>query len=93
MTVLLSQHAQTRMQQRAISNDMLDNLLSFGEIRFNGHGTKLITFPKKMIKSLKSEMGHHAFVKLERHLNLYAVLSQDGELITTGYRSKRIKKH
>ena len=93
MDVMLSQHAKVRMQQRAISEDMLESLLDFGQIRFNGQGTEILTFPKRVVKHLKKELDHKVFMKIERHLNLYAIMSSDGELITTGYRTKRLKGH
>jgi hypothetical protein len=93
MEVLISHHAKVRMQQRAISEDMLESLLDFGQIRFNGQGTQILTFPKRVMKDLKKELNHKVFMKIERHLNLYAVMSSDGELITTGYRTKRLKGH
>ena len=93
MNVTVSHHAQIRMQQRAITADMLESLLDFGQIKFNGQGTEILTFPKKVVKHLKKELNHKVFMKIERHLNLYAIMSSDGELITTGYRTKRLKGH
>ena len=91
MNVTVSHHAQIRMQQRAITADMLESLLDFGQVKFNGQGTEILTFPKKVVKHLKKELNHKVFMKIERHLNLYAIMSSDGELITTGYRTKRLK--
>ena len=93
MEVLISHHAKVRMQQRAITADMLESLLDFGQVKFNGQGTEILTFPKKVVKHLKKELNHKVFMKIERHLNLYAIMSSDGELITTGYRTKRLKGH
>lgn len=93
MNVTVSHHAQIRMQQRAITADMLESLLDFGQVKFNGQGTEILTFPKKVVKHLKKELSHKVFMKIERHLNLYAIMSSDGELITTGYRTKRLKGH
>ena len=93
MNVTVSHHAQIRMQQRAISADMLESLLDFGQVKFNGQGTEILTFPKKVVKNLKKELNHKVFMKIERHLNLYAIMSSGGELITTGYRTKRLKGH
>ena len=93
MNVTVSHHAQIRMQQRAITADMLESLLDFGQVKFNGQGTEILTFPKKVVKHLKKELNHKEFMKIERHLNLYAIMSSDGELITTGYRTKRLKGH
>ncbi len=93
MNVTVSHHAQIRMQQRAISAEMLESLLEFGQVKFNGQGTEILTFPKKVVKNLKKELNHKVFMKIERHLNLYAIMSSEGELITTGYRTKRLKGH
>ena len=93
MNVTVSHHAPIRMQQRAITADMLESLLDFGQVKFNGQGTEILTFPKKVVKHLKKELNHKVFMKIERHLNLYAIMSSDGELITTGYRTKRLKGH
>ena len=93
MNVTVSHHAQIRMQQRAITADMLESLLDFGQVKFNGQGTEILTFPKKVVKHLKKELNHKVFMKIERHLNLYAIMSSDGELITAGYRTKRLKGH
>ena len=99
MNVTVSHHAQIRMQQRAITADMLESLLDFGQVKFNGQGTEILTFPKKAPAgnrtsiNLKKELNHKVFMKIERHLNLYAIMSSDGELITTGYRTKRLKGH
>ena len=93
MNVTVSHHAQIRMQQRAITADMLESLLDFGQVKFNGQGTDILTFPKKVVKHLKKELNHKVFMRIERHLNLYAILSSGGELITTGYRTKRLKGH
>jgi hypothetical protein len=93
MNVTVSHHAQIRMQQRAITADMLESLLDFGQVKFNVQGTEILTFPKKVVKHLKKELNHKVFMKIERHLNLYAIMSSDGELITTGYRTKRLKGH
>ena len=39
MKVHVSHHAGVRIQQRAISADMLERLLEYGHSRFNGRGT------------------------------------------------------
>ena len=91
MKVHVSHHAGVRMQQRAISADMLERLLEFGHSRFNGRGTQIVTFPKQ--SKLKEQLSHQEFVSLERHLDLYAVVSLDDELLTVGYRTRHIRLH
>ncbi len=93
MKVHVSQHAELRMQQRAISPGMLNQLLEFGQRHFNGRGTTIVSFPKKAVKRLKTKLGHQEFVALEKHLNLYAVVSIDDELLTVGYRTRHMWLH
>ena len=93
MKVHVSNHAEVRMQQRAISADMLEILLEYGHSRFDGRGAAIVSFPKKAVKKLKAELKHQAFVSLEKHLNLYAVMSLDDELLTVGYRTRHMYLH
>ena len=93
MEITVTEHAKIRMQQRAISAEMLDKLLEFGEIKFNGNGTEIVTFPKRIVKKLKTELPHREFVSLEKHLKMYAVLTTDDELVTVGYRTRHLKMH
>jgi len=93
MKVHVSHHAEVRMQQRAISADMLERLLEFGRSRFNGRGTQMVTFPKQSVKKLKEKLSHQEFVSLERHLDIYAVVSLDDELLTVGYRTRHMRMH
>lgn len=93
MEVIYTNHAKVRMQQRAISSEMLDKLLTFGELRFNGNGTEIVTFPKRVVKQLKTVLPHREFVSLEKHLKMYAVLSTNDELVTVGYRTRHLKMH
>ena len=95
MKVQVSHHAGVRMQQRAISANILDILMEFGQEKFDGHGGKIITFTKPVIKELKAQLAHKDFVQLERHPDLYAVVSLDKTptLITTGYRTHHMRLH
>lgn len=93
MKVQVTHHAGVRMQQRAISADMLERLLEFGHSRFNGRGTQMVTFPKQVVKKLKATLSHQEFVSLERHLDIYAVVSLDDELLTVGYRTRHMRMH
>jgi hypothetical protein len=93
MKVLVTHHAEVRMQQRAVTFNMLERLLEFGHTRFNGRGTAIVSFPKKSVKKLKAKLKHHEYVSLEKHLNLYAVVSLDDELLTVGYRTRHMRLH
>ena len=93
MDLQFTQHAKIRMQQRAISQEMLDTLLTFGKTRFNGNGTEIVTFPKSAIRRLKDSLPKDMYLTIERHLDLYTVISRNGDLVTTGYRTRKLKLH
>ncbi len=93
MEMNVTQHARARMQQRAISADLLEKLFDFGEVRFNGNGTEIVTFPKRAIKKLKEALPHREFVSLEKHLKIYAILTTDDDLVTVGHRTRHLKLH
>ena len=93
MYIQFTEHAKIRMQQRAISQEMLDTLMDYGKTRFNGNGTEIVTFPKAAVKRLKASLPKKIYVAMERHLNIYAVISAAGDLVTTGYRTRKLKIH
>ena len=93
MEMNVTQHARARMQQRAISTDLLEKLLDFGEIRFNGNGTEIVSFPKRAVKKLKDALSHREFVSLEKHLKIYAILTTDHDLVTVGHRTRHLRMH
>lgn len=93
MHIECSRHAAIRMQQRAISKEMLDTLLAYGKTRFNGKGTEIVTFPKAAVRHLKANLPKDTYLTIERHLDLYAVISSTGNLVTTGYRTRKLKLH
>jgi len=91
--IQFTEHAKIRMQQRAISQTMLDTLFDYGKTRFNGNGTEIVTFPKAAVRRLKGSLPKEMFVAIERHLNLYAVISTSGDVVTAGYRTRKLKIH
>lgn len=93
MDIPFTEHARIRMQQRAISREMLETLFAYGKTRFNGNGTEIVTFPKNAVKRLKTSLPKSMYKTIERHLDLYAVISRTGDLVTAGYRTRKLKLH
>jgi hypothetical protein len=91
MTTQYTQHAKTRMQQRSIPPMAVDLLMQFGA-ETRTHGGYHYYFNKKSKKFVKSYFGQLGCKELESLLNVYAIVSDDGTLITTGHRTSRIKK-
>ena len=92
MQPALTRHAQTRMQQRAISTDALECLLDFGCARhLHSKGRELVFFDKRArIQLLK--IAPAVARKIGRIGKTYAVLGRDGTVITVGHRYKRISR-
>jgi hypothetical protein len=85
----LTTHARTRMQQRGIPEAALDVLLEYGREAHDHRGAVIVLFDKRSKQRLRRRIGD-GFRKVERWLNAYAVLSEDGAVITVGHRDGRL---
>jgi len=82
MQPVLTAHARARMQQRGIAPEALEELLDLGRETFDHRGHATILY-----------FGAEARRRLgRRRARLYAVLSHDGEVITVGWRRRRIAR-
>lgn len=86
----LTEHARTRMQQRAIPPAVVEALLAYGEEEHDHHGGSILYFNKAARQRLERE---RRIRDLERYLDAYAVVAGTGEIITVGHRDKRIVRH
>jgi hypothetical protein len=82
-------HAQTRSQQRSISPEVVDALLAYGELQRRS-GADVYYLTKRSRARAAAAMGAH-YQRLERHLNSYLVLADDGAIVTVGHRYRRLK--
>lgn len=89
---MLTKHAQARSQQRCISPLVLDLLIQFGATESAGDGASKLFFDKLARRRVHSYAGALAPL-LEEHLDSYAVVSHDNQVITVGYRTERIRRH
>ena len=87
---MISQHAQARMQQRAIPLRAVDVLMDYGE-HHRHHGAEVYYLTRRSRTAIIKELGKRAFLKLEKALDAYLVVSDDGCLITAGHRRQRLK--
>jgi len=88
----ISAHAQARMQQRGINDTVLDRLLEFGKVAHDHHGGEVIFFNKQARQRLRRDLPSDDYRALERYFNAYAVIGNDGEVVTVGRRWKRIPR-
>ena len=81
----LTNHAKCRMDQRAISNDVLEIILSLGAFKGAKGGAERIFFGKKQAQEAISDLKRimHIFEKA-KNTN---IIIADGKIITT-YKSK-----
>lgn len=86
----MTSHAQTRIQQRGISAQAIDAILSYGR-RKRHHGADVYFLDKPSRQRLACSIGQKEYLKLERSLNSYLVVSDDGAIITAAHRRQRLK--
>jgi hypothetical protein len=91
-TQLNTQHSSTRAQQRGIPPLIVNWLLAYGEEEYDQHGARLVFFSKRSRKSLEHEAGDAIVRRLSEFMDVYAVVSRDGQLVTCGHRTKKINR-
>lgn len=93
MTLPLTEHARSRLQQRGIPALVLDCLLTYGRKLHDHRGGEVIFFDRESRSQLRRERGDAVFKRLETKLDTYAILGGDGCVVTVGHRTKRINRH
>lgn len=88
----MTKHASLRSQQRAIPQMLIDLLLQFGSSEKAGGGSIKVFFDKADRRHVKAYAGPLSRM-LDEHLDLYAVVSSDGQIVTVGHRLERISRH
>lgn len=86
----LSKHAQIKMVQRGITEEMITLLIRFGSAQYH-EGCKIFSLNKKAVKKLKTDnISEQIINKIKA---LYVVCRLEHQLIvTTAYRQQRLKK-
>lgn len=88
----LSIHARKRMQQRAIPPLVLDMLFDCGSVSRCG-GADRLTFDRAAIRRLQHQVGGEKGLKqFERWLSVYAIVGDNGEVVTAAHRTRRFRR-
>jgi hypothetical protein len=88
----LTVHSRARLQQRAIPPLVVDLLLQFGSPS-HSNGAERLMFDKSAVKRLRRHLGGERGLKvIERWLNVYAVVGDNGRLITAAHKSGRFRR-
>jgi len=91
---LITRHARVRCQQRGIPGRLLDLLLDYGKERHVGHGATVLSFPKGARQRLRRCLPQGEFATLDTHLDVYAVVGSNGQVMTVGHRYRPLRpKH
>lgn len=89
----LTQHAAARMQQRGIKEQTIECLFRYGSKIHDHQGGVIVFFDKQARKRLKEGFGQSQLRQMESQMDAYAVISEYGEVVTVGHRTKRINRH
>ncbi len=89
----ITNHAQTRLQQRGIPEAIVDSLFEYGREIHDHKGATILFFDKQVRQLLRESLSYQVLRKLESHFDTYAVLDRDGAVITIGHRTKRINRY
>ena len=92
MGVQLTRHAQARAQQRGISQEIIDLLLSYGKSEYDKRGGKIVYFNNACRKRISRILGVDVIRSLGKKLNAYLVLCGD-DVVTVGWRYDRINRN
>jgi RimJ/RimL family protein N-acetyltransferase len=91
MNSIFTEHARTRMQQRGIPSAAVDLLINYGKSAPAGDGCELVFFDKAARARLFRD-NPAAAREAERLCRTYAVLGNDGSVVTVGHRYRRIPR-
>lgn len=89
----ITQHAACRMQQRGIKSEAIEILCTWGAREYDHHGATVLYFDKSARQRARKEYGRDQYNRIEGQLDIYAVLANDGSIVTIGHRTKRINRH
>lgn len=84
-------HARSRCAQRAIPPSVVDLIIDYGTTaRLKGADSYSLT--KEGRRQLRRELGDERFRSVERWLDTYAVIADDGRVITAAWRTRRLRR-
>jgi hypothetical protein len=89
----MTHHAQARLQQRGIPPTVVESLLDFGHETHDHRGSRIVYFDHRARRQLRRQVGIESYKRIESHLDAYAVVTDTGEVITVGHRTRRINRH
>lgn len=89
----MTKHAVTRCQQRGVPPLIVEWLDCYGARTHDKHGAELLWFDKCSRKKLQREVGLQVVDRMGDLLDAYLVIAENGDVVTVGWRTKRITRH
>ncbi len=87
-----TRHAELRSQQRGIP-PMIDQWLDlYGQEEHDGHGAVVVYLNKMSIRHMERDMGRRPVARMSEWLGAYKVRASNGETITIGHRTRRVRR-
>ena len=87
-----TKHAEVRAQQRGIP-PMVDQLLDlYGQEEYDGRGGVVLYLSKHSIRSMERDLGRRPVSRLAEWFDAYKVKTTDGQTITVGHRTHRVRR-
>ncbi len=80
------------MQQRGVKPGLLELLDTYGATQYDHRGAAVLYFNKAARRKLRHSEGAEVYRTVEAKLNVYAVVSRDGRVVTVGRRDRRINR-
>jgi hypothetical protein len=91
--IQFSNHAQRRMQQRGIPQQVIEWILEVGSTMHDHRGCRVHFMDKSARRRLARAIPAVQYRRFEKKLNAYLVESVDGTIVTAGYRHSRLRHH
>jgi hypothetical protein len=86
-----TKHARQRSAQRSIPETAVDLILDYGDIqRMQGADSYFFSSPAK--RRLRREIGQDGVRRVRRYLRVYAIVSDDGRVITVARNNRQIRR-
>lgn len=87
----MSNHAHHRAQKRSVPAQIIEMLQTYGATQ-RSHGREIWFFDHHARKQIARDFGD-AFRQFERWMNVYAVVADNGLVVTVGHRTAKITRH
>jgi hypothetical protein len=90
--IMLTPHAEMRVQQRGVDRQVLDCLVLYGRQEFDHFGCEILYFDEASLDAVARHEARRLWLKVAESRCLYAVVNSDGKVVTTGHRYRRVQR-